>query len=83
MNDETYFLMAVLFVMTVVIGSIYMLLSRQYNPSEKKPKEKIGQLASMQAEGKFENDLVNNPAFSDMEINIFHQNHCDDDEHII
>ena len=80
MSDETYFLMAILFVMTIVIGSICMLLSRRYKVSEKKPKEKIDQLAATQAESKFESDLVNNPAFSDMEINIFHKNHCDDDD---
>ncbi|BBO80779.1 hypothetical protein DSCO28_13450 [Desulfosarcina ovata subsp. sediminis] len=80
MSDETYFFVAILFGMTIVIGSIYMLLSRRYRASEKKPNEKIDQLAATQAESKFENDLVNNPAFSDMEINIFHQNHCDNDD---
>ena len=80
MSDETYFLMAIFFVMTVVIGSIYMLLSTRYKASEKKPKEKINQLDATRAESKFGNDLVNNPAFSDMEINIFYQNHCDDDD---
>mgnify|MGYP000421630349 CR=1 FL=1 len=80
MGDETYFLMAILFVMTGVIGSIYTLLSRRYMASKKMPKNKIDQLVATQTESKFENDLVNNPAFSDMEINIFHQSHFDDDE---
>jgi hypothetical protein len=78
-SDETYFLIAILIGTILFIVSTYQLLSRRYKSSKKRPKGKIDQLAPTQAGSKFECDIVNNPAFSDMKINIFHQNHCGDD----
>jgi hypothetical protein len=80
MSDDTYFLIGIIIGTLLIIVSIYMLLSGRCKSSEKEPKETIDRLSATPATSRFETDLVNNPAFSDMEFNIFHQNHCGDDD---
>ncbi len=74
MSDETYFLIMIIFGVLFILGGIYRLISNRYKPPKKKQKEKIEQFNAPHTEGKAESDLINNPAFSDLEINIFHQN---------
>ncbi|MGD8702427.1 MAG: hypothetical protein PVH85_28140 [Desulfobacterales bacterium] len=78
MSDETYFLIIILFGVLFILGCLYRLLSNRYRSHAEKQKEKIDHLAAPQMEKKDEYDLINNPAFSDLEINVFHENHSDD-----
>ena len=63
MNDETYFLIMILFGVLFILGGIYRLLSNRYKPSAKRKKTKINFHLRMDMEKEFDDDPIINPGF--------------------
>ncbi len=75
MKDETYALSMILIGAIIIVAIIYILTFRGDKPSKKKTKANANDFAVTSGERRFETDVVTNPAFSDMECNIFYEDH--------
>jgi hypothetical protein len=80
MNDAEHILMIVFIGVVIIVVNIWRASIKRRRSDEKKQKEKIEQLSPPHKKRKFDSDLINNPAFSDLESNIFHENRPDDDD---
>ena len=74
MNDETYFLIIILFGVLFILGGIYRLLSIRYKPKSEKKKDKANYFTAKDMEKEIDDDVITNPAFSSLKVNIFHKN---------
>jgi hypothetical protein len=63
----------ILFVALFILGGIYRLLSIRYKPKGAKKKDKDNHFTALDMEKEFDDDLITNPAFSSLKINIFHK----------
>ena len=80
MNDAAHILMIVFIGVVIILVNIWRASIKWRQPDEETQKEKIEQLSAPHKKRNFDSDLINNPAFSELEINIFHQNRNDDDD---
>ena len=80
MNDAVHILMIVFIGVVIILVNIWRASIKRRQPDEENQKEKIEQLAAPHIKRKFECDLINNPAFSDFEINTFYEKRPDDDD---
>jgi hypothetical protein len=80
MNDAAHILMIVFIGVVIILVNIWRASIKRRQADEEKQKEKIEQLTTPQIKRKFDDDLISNPAFSDFEINIFHEKRHDDDD---
>ena len=80
MNDAAHILMIVFIGVVIILVNIWRASIKRRQPDEENQKEKIEQMTTPQIKRKFDDDLISNPAFSDFEINIFHEKRHDDDD---
>jgi hypothetical protein len=80
MNDAEHILMIVFIGVVIILVNIWRASIKRRLPDEKNQKEKIEQLSAPHIKRKYECDLINNPAFSDFEINTFYEKRPDDDD---
>ena len=80
MNDAAHILMIVFIGVVIILVNIWRASIKRRQLYEEKQKEKIEELTAPHIKRNFDDDLISNPAFSDLEINIFHENRPDDDD---
>ena len=80
MSDAAHILMIVFIGVVIILVNIWRASIKRRQPDEENQKEKIVQMTTPQIKRKFDDDLISNPAFSDFEINIFHEKRHDDDD---
>ena len=78
MNDETYFLIMILFGVLFILGGIYRLLSIRYKPKGEKKKDKAELPSTLDMEREFDDDPIINPGYSSLKSNIFHKDRYGD-----
>ena len=70
----------ILFGVLFILGGIYRLLSNRYKPMREKKKDKANHFTAKDMEKEIDDDLITNPAFSSLKVNIFHKDRNGDDE---
>ena len=85
MSDAAHILMIMFIGVVIILVNIWRVstkrrLTDKEKQKEENQKEKIEQLKAPHIKRKFECDVISNPAFSDFESNIFHENRPDDDD---
>ena len=77
MNDAEHIMMIVFIGVVIILVNIWRASIKRRQPDEEKQQNKAKRV---DMEEKFDDDLITNPAFSDFEINIFHEKRHDDDD---
>jgi hypothetical protein len=70
----------ILFGVLFILGVIYRLLFIRYKPKRQKKNDKAELPSAPNIEKELDDDLITNPAFSSLKINIFHKNRNGDDD---
>ena len=72
MSDEKFFLIIIIGALITLAG-MFRLMSNRYKPKEEKKKDEAGHFTALDMEKEFDDDLITNPAFSSLKVNIFHK----------
>ena len=80
MSDAAHILMIVFIGVVIILVNVWRVSIKRRKADEENQKEKTEQMTTPQIKRKFDDDLISNPAFSDFEINIFHEKRHDDDD---